>query len=157
MSKWIRVEDNMAQEIITYDPNGVINEAFLPRFKGPFTDDLKVNIGDLYQQDSNSFVEFPKVEESTPPPPPEEEPFAIIVTQEDFRSQLTLSEKLIWDNPSTATTAQSNAIITVKTDFPVALHPQGSDQLREEFDLLEATEVIGNGRSAVLLKYFSSL
>ena len=157
MSKWIRVEDNMAQEIITYDPNGVINEAFLPRFKGPFADDFKVNIGDLYNQDSNSFIEFPKVEESAPPEPEPEEPPTIFVTEEDFRSQLTLSEKLIWDNPSSATTAQSNAIITVKNDFPVALHPQGSDQLREEFDLLEAVEVIGNGRSGVLLQYFSSL
>lgn len=156
MSKWIRVEDNMAQEIITYDPNGVINEAFLPRFKGPFADDYKVDIGYIYQQDSNSFIEFPKVE-APASPPPEEESSAIFVTEEDFRSQLTLSEKLIWDNPSTATTAQSNAIITVKTDFPVALHPQGSNQLREEFDLLEAVEVIGNGRSGVLLQYFSSL
>ena len=155
MSKWIRVEDNVAQEIITYDPNGVINEAFLPRFKGPFADDFKVDIGYIYQQDSNSFIEYPKVEAPASPPP--EEPPAIFVTEEDFRSQLTLSEKLIWDNPSSATTAQSNAIITVKNDFPVALHPQGSDQLREEFDLLEAVEVIGNGRSGVLLQYFSSL
>jgi len=152
MSKWIRVEDNVAQEIITYDPNGVINEAFLPRFKGPFADDFKVNLGDLYQQDSNSFLPFPTVSEG--PPPEEEESPAIFVTQEDFRSQLTLSEKLIWDNPSNATTTQSNAITTISSDFPQRVD---GDQFREELDLLESVEVIGSGRSTTLLKYFSSM
>jgi|ETNmetMinimDraft_21_1059911.scaffolds.fasta_scaffold07159_5 hypothetical protein len=153
MSKWIRVENNVAQEIITYDPNGVINEAFLPRFKGPFADNFKVNLGDLYTQDSNSFVPFPAVPEG-PPPVKEEESAPIYITQEDFRSQLTLSEKLIWDNPSNATTAQSNAITTISSDFPQRVD---GDQFREELDLLESVEVIGNGRSTTLLKYFSSM
>ena len=153
MSKWIRVESNKAQEIITYDPNGVINESFLPLFKGPFTDDYSVEVGYDYDAGSNSFSE-PTPEEVDPTPvPPGPEP-EVYVSVEEFRGQLTLSEKLIWDNPSGATTAQSNAINTVRQDFP---HRVDSDEFLEELNLLETTEVIGTGRAATLNTYFSSL
>ena len=156
MSKWIRVESDQAQEIIQYDPNGIINESFLPLFKGPFSDDYPVEVGYVYHIVDGSFSEPPT---PTPPPPesepsvsPEPEPYYI--NQDQFRSQLTLAEKLIWDSPDTATTPQRQAIVTVKSDFPQRVD---GDQFREEVDLLEATEVIGSGRSATLLTYFSSL
>ena len=153
MSKWIRVENSKAQEIITYDPNGVINESFLPLFKGPFTDDYSVEVGYDYDAGSNSFSE-PTPEEVDPTPvPPGPEP-EVYVSAEEFRGQLTLAEKLIWDNPGNATTAQSNAITTVSQDFP---HRVDSDEFLEELNLLETTEVIGAGRAATLNTYFSSL
>ena len=154
MSKWIRVENNFAQEIITYDPNGVINEAFLPLFKGPFKDNLSVSIGQVYDSGSNTFSDPPIVLAPEPEPTPEPEPEPIYVSLVDFRAQLTLSEKLIWDNPETATTVQRQAINTVRGDFPQRVD---GNQFREELDLLESVEVLGSGRSAVLLSYFSSL
>jgi hypothetical protein len=153
MSKWIRVENNRAQEIITYDPNGVINESFLPFFKGPFTDDFSVSIGQVYDSGSSTFSDPPEVVSSSEPTPePDAEP--VYVSLVDFRTQLTLSEKLIWDNPGSATTVQGNAINTVREDFPQRVD---GDQFREELDLLESVEVLGSGRSGVLLSYFSSL
>ena len=154
MSKWIRVESNKAQEIITYDPNGVINETFLPLFKGPFADDYSVEIGYDYEESSNSFSEPPPAPEPTPTPTPEPDPEPVYVSVSEFRGQLTLAEKLIWDNPGNATTAQSNAITTVIQDFP---HRVDSDEFLEELNLLETTEVIGTGRAATLNTYFSSL
>lgn len=153
MSKWIRVQNNRAQEIITYDPNGVINESFLPFFKGPFTDDFSVSIGQVYDSGSSTFSDPPEVV-STPEPTPEPDAEPVYVSLTDFRTQLTLSEKLIWDNPGSATTVQGNTINTVREDFPQRVD---GDQFREELDLLESVEVLGSGRSGVLLSYFSSL
>jgi hypothetical protein len=154
MSKWIRVENSTAQEIITYDPNGVINEAFLSRFKGPFSDDLGVEIGYVYDSGSNTFSKPPVPEPS--PAPEKEEPEAepTYINEAQFRGQLTLSEKLIWDNPNEGTSAQKSAINTTARDFP---HLVDETEFKEELDLLESTEVIGTGRAATLLTYFSSL
>ena len=154
MTKWVRVQNDRAEEIITYDPNGVINEAFLPLFKGPFEDSVDVEIGDVFDSSNNTFSEPPPAPEPTPTPTPEPDPEPTYVTVGEFRGQLTLSEKLIWDNPSGATTAQSNAINTVSQDFP---HRVDSDEFLEELNLLETTEVIGTGRAATLNTYFSSL
>jgi hypothetical protein len=159
MSKWIRVEDNAAQEIITYDPNGVINETFLPLFKGPFADDLGVEIGYVYNSSSNAFSEPPIPEPVVAPEVEEEEeeeatPEPTYINEAQFRGQLTLSEKLVWDNPSEGTSVQKSAINTVLRDFP---HLVDGTEFKEELDLLESTEVIGTGRAATLLTYFSSL
>ncbi len=153
MSKWIRVEDNAAQEIITYDPNGVINESFLPLFKGPFADDLGVEIGYVYDSGSNTFSE-PTIPEPGPEPEEESTPEPTYINEGQFRDQLTLAEKLVWDNPSEGTSAQKSAINTVSRDFP---HLVDGTEFQEELDLLESTEVIGTGRAATLLTYFSSL
>ena len=157
MSKWIRVQNDRAQEIITYDPNGVINEAFLSSFKGPFVDDLGVEIGYVYDSGSNTFSE-PPIPEPVPGPEPEEEPTPepepTYINEGQFRDQLTLAEKLVWDNPSEGTSAQKSAINTVSRDFP---HLVDGTEFQEELDLLESTEVIGTGRAATLLTYFSSL
>jgi hypothetical protein len=154
MSKWIRLENNVAQEIITYDPNGVINETFLPKFKGPFEDNFSVSIGQVYNSGSNTFSDPPIVPVSVPEPTPDPEPEPIYISLVDFRAQLTLSEKLTWDNPGSATTVQGNAINTVRSDFPQRVD---GNEFREELDLLESVEVLGSGRSGVLLSYFSSL
>lgn len=153
MTKWVRVQNDRAEEIITYDPDGVINEAFLPLFKGPFEDSVDVEIGDVYSSSNNTFSEPPE------PPAPEaaeseSDPEPVYVTTGEFRGQLTLAEKLIWDNPDNATTAQKNAITTVIQDFP---HRVDSDEFLEELNLLESTEVLGTGRAATLNTYFSSL
>jgi hypothetical protein len=154
MSKWIRVENSVAQEIITYDPSGVINEAFLSRFKGPFADDLGVEIGQVYDSGSNTFSDPPVSEPGPVPEVEEATPEPIYISLVDFRAQLTLSEKLIWDNPGSATTVQGNAINTIRADFPQRVD---GNEFREELDLLESVEVLGSGRSGVLLSYFSSL
>ena len=154
MTKWVRVQNDRAEEIITYDPNGVINETFLPLFKGPFEDSVDVEIGDVFDSSNNTFSEPPPAPEPTPTPTPEPDPEPVYVSVGEFRGQLTLAEKLIWDNPGNATTAQSNAITTVSQDFP---HRVDSDEFLEELNLLETTEVIGTGRAATLNTYFSSL
>ena len=152
MTKWVRVQNDRAEEIITYDPNGVINETFLPLFKGPFEDSVSVKIGNVYDSSNNTFSEPPEAPAPEAQPEPEPDPEPIYVTVGEFRVQLTLAEKLIWDNPSSATTEQSNAIITVTQDFP---HRADGDEFLEELNLLETTGVIGTGRAAALKAHFA--
>ena len=152
MSKWVRVQNSRAEEIITYNPVGVINEAFAPLFMGPFADDLDVAIGDIFDGKTLTFSEPPPAPEPTPTPTPEPTPEPIYVSVGEFRGQLTLSEKLTWDNPDTATTAQKKAITTVSQDFP---HRADGNEFLEELNLLESTEVIGPGRAAVIRAHFA--
>lgn len=181
MSKWIRINQNnttFIEEVISYDPNGVINETFLPLFKGPFSDD--VELGYVYDPDTNTcnlpdgyalnplgdrYVSIPEgwsVGEdgriippdpgSDPAPEPEPLPNPKFISEQEFRSQLTLQEKLIWDNPGNATSEQSSAINTVRADFPQRVD---GTEFQEELDLLETVGVIANGRASELLTYFS--
>tara|TARA_X000001036_G_scaffold351501_1_gene332426 strand:+ start:54 stop:605 length:552 start_codon:yes stop_codon:yes gene_type:complete len=183
MATWIRIDYSGAiQEVIDYDPNGVINEGFLNLFKGPFGDDVK--LGYEYDASNNTctkptgyalnpqqdrYVEVPEgatvnsdgvivMPPPSDPPEPEEEPTPepepTYINEAQFRDQLTLAEKLVWDNPSEGTSAQRSAINTVLRDFP---HLVDGTEFQEELDLLESTEVIGTGRAATLLTYFSSL
>ena len=181
MATWIRIDSsNIIQEVIDYDPNGVINEGFLHLFKGPFGDDVKLGYeydagkgtctkptGYALNPQQDRYVEVPEgatvnsdgviVMPILPPSEPEEvtppeEP--TYINEGQFRDQLTLAEKLIWDNPSEGTSAQKTAITTVAKDFP---HLVDGTAFKEELDLLESTEVIGTGRAATLLTYFSSL
>jgi hypothetical protein len=55
------------------------------------------------------------------------------ITQDAFRRVLTLSEKILWDNPETGTTQQTAVINTLKMDFPY----YGVENMSEELDLLE--------------------
>jgi hypothetical protein len=180
MSKWIRIDNqNTIQEVIDYDPNGVVNETFLPLFKGPFSDDVMLGYvydpdtdtctlpdnhglnpeGDRYvpipegcSVDENGYIVYPEPDPSTLPPASEPEPQPKYITVSQFRAQLTLQEKLIWDNPQNATPEQSSSINTVSADFPQRV--DGTEFL-EELDLLESVGVIGTGRAQELLTYFS--
>ena len=160
MSKWARVnlqQDSQILEVITYDPNGVINEAFLPEFKScpdevekgyhynPQTDTFYlpegyakhpnfetfgyVPKGDL-EVDENGFIIFP--------PAPKQ------ITVEDLRSKLILTEKILWDNPETGTASQTAVINTAKLEFPVL---SNDSTLLDLLKLLETNTVIGKGRA----------
>lgn len=64
------------------------------------------------------------------PPPPK------VITQDLFRTVLTLSEKILWDNPQTGTSIQEATINTLKLEFPY----YGIESMTEELDLLETIE-----------------
>lgn len=160
MSKWSRVilnQKSQVLEVITYDPVGVINEAFLPEYK-PCPEEVErgywydpetetfylpenyakhpdfehfgyVENFNHYPVDENGFIVFP--------PPPK------VITEPDFRSKLTVLEKVMWDNPETGTLQQKSVINTMKLDFPFT----GIETIRDELDLLESLEVIGVGRA----------
>jgi hypothetical protein len=49
---------------------------------------------------------------------PEFPPAPRVINQDDFRSTLKLTEKMLWDNPETGTPQQAAAINTIKMDFP---------------------------------------
>lgn len=177
MSKWIRIDqENVIQEVISYDPNGVVNETFLPLFKGPFGDE--VELGYEYNPDTNTctlpngYALNPQGDRYVPVPEgatvgedgriimplpepasePVPEPTPKFISASEFRTQLTLQEKLIWDNPGNATPEQSSAINTVSADFPQRVD---GAEFQEELDLLESAGVIGTGRASELLTYFS--
>jgi hypothetical protein len=177
MSKWIRIdEQNTIQEIITYDPNGIINEAFLPLFKGPFGDEVIrgysydpnkntcfIPEGFALSPDGSQYMAVPKnatvgndgriiIQEPEPETEPEPQPEPKYISVGEFRTQLTLSEKLIWDNPQNATPEQSSAINTVSADFPQRVD---GTEFQEELDLLESVGVIGTGRAQELVEYFN--
>lgn len=160
MSKWARVnlnEESQVLEVITYDPVNIINEAFLLEFKecpdevylgyhyNPQTNEFflpenyakhpnfeifgYVEIPEGSSVDENGFIVFPL--------PPKE------ITNELFRSNLKIQEKILWDNPETGTPQQSAAINTMKLDFPFI----GIETIRDELDLLESLDIIGVGRA----------
>jgi len=64
------------------------------------------------------------------------------ITENTFRNELTLTEKVLWDNPSTGTSAQAAVINTMKADFPFI-----GDAIQEYLNALETNEVIGVGRA----------
>lgn len=163
MSKWARLDSSenntIVGEIIDYDPQTIINEQLWDRFV-PCSDD--VTLGFYYNQETQEFY-VPEgygkrsLDDATFSPTP----FGFIVgenylfipdpnyvppkniTESDFRSKLTLTEKLLWDNPETGTTQQKAAINTIKLDFPFS----SVADMQDELDLLESLEVIGVGRA----------
>jgi hypothetical protein len=173
MAKWARVnriEKSEILEIIDYDPNGIICEEFLPQFL-PCPDETAK--GYHYDPSTNSFflpegyakhpqfesygyvhAEDREVDENgfivIPPPPPVPEP-PKMVTDEEIRSNLKLTEKLLWDTPESGTTQQAAAITTIKKDLP---QRADSEELVEMLELLETLEVIGVGRAQELLSVF---
>jgi hypothetical protein len=64
------------------------------------------------------------------------------IDESAFRSELTLTEKVLWDNPTTGTSAQQAIINTMKTDFPFI-----GSAIQEYLNSLETNEVIGTGRA----------
>jgi len=64
------------------------------------------------------------------------------ITQDVFRNTLTLTEKILWDNPETGTTQQIAAINTLKIDFPF----YGVENMNEELDLLSQVELLTSKR-----------
>lgn len=67
----------------------------------------------------------------------------VSISEQDFRNQLKIAEKILWDNPETGTLQQKAVINTMKLDFPFT----GIETIRDELDLLESLEVIGVGRA----------
>lgn len=66
------------------------------------------------------------------------------ITTERFRSQLTLTEKLLWDNPDTASTLSQKAIITTfKAELPLL---EGTQETTELLDLLVSEGVFAQQR-----------
>jgi hypothetical protein len=52
------------------------------------------------------------------------------ITAEGFRSQLTLTEKLLWDSPDTASTSSQKAVIvTFKTELPLTVGDETTTEL----------------------------
>lgn len=71
------------------------------------------------------------------------------ITIENFRSQLTITEKLLWDNPDTANTDSQKAIIsTFKIELPLE---EGTEELNELLDLLVSTGVFTQQRVADII------
>lgn len=66
------------------------------------------------------------------------------IAVESFRSQLTISEKLLWDSPDTANTPSQKAIITTfKNELPLT---EGTPELTELLDLLVSEGVFTQQR-----------
>lgn len=158
MSKWSRINLNETApviEVITYDPVGVINEAFLPEYKSCPDEVVR---GYWYNPQTKTFylpdnyAKLPNSEEYAEVPPDatvDEDGFIVfpeppkVIEEPDFRSKLTILEKIMWDNPETGTLQQKALINTMKLDFPFT----GIETIRDELDLLESLEVIGVGRA----------
>lgn len=170
MAKWARVNHEVTSpiiELITYNPVGVIaeeflnlyvscpdevekgyhynhqtNEFFLPEgyAKHPQFETFGYVHAGENEVDENGFVVIPPV-----PEPPK------MVTGEEIRSNLKLTERLLWDTPESGTTQQAAAITTIKKDLP---QRADSEELVEMLELLETLEVIGVGRAQELLDVF---
>lgn len=66
------------------------------------------------------------------------------ISQDYFRSKLTLSEKLLWDNPDTSQIiTQKAAIVTVKNEFPLTIDEEKTTEL---LDLLISENVFTEQR-----------
>ena len=66
------------------------------------------------------------------------------ITSESFRSQLTLTEKLLWDSPDTASTlSQKTVITTFKTELSLT---EGTEELNKLLDLLVSEGVFTQQR-----------
>lgn len=55
-----------------------------------------------------------------------------------FRNQLTLEEKILWDNPETASETKKPFIVTAKLDLPTTLR---RDEPNEVFELLVSKNI----------------
>lgn len=170
MSKWARVnleQESQVFEIITYNPEGVINEAFLPLFK-PCPEEVEkgywynprtntfylpegyakhpnfeifgyVPKGDL-EVDENGFIIFPP-----PPPPPKS------VSLDDFVSQLSNEEKTLWDNPETD--EQKQIINDAKIHFStILLDPRFLMFLKS----LEQNSILSEGRAQEIYDHLNA-
>ena len=164
MSRWARLDRGengiVVGEIITYDPQTIINEQLWDRFV-PCEDN--VLLGFYYNSDTNQFY-IPEgygrfnlnddfITEVLPGYIVGEDylfvqdPNYIIpkeITESEFRSKLNFTEKLLWDNPETGTDQQKATINTIKLDFPFT----SIEDFQDELDFLENVQVIGIGRAA---------
>ena len=174
MSKWARV--NLEQkspilEVINYDPQGVINEQFLDEFL-PCPDE--VNRGYEYNPETGEFT-LPEGYAKHPhfeamgyvfqgdceldengfiilPPPPPAPPEPKYISLDEFRSQLTLTEKILWDNPESGTVVQGATIKTIKQEFPLLVEAESTVEI---LDLLEEKSIIGEGRASEIYNHFN--
>lgn len=164
MSRWARLDstenNTIVGEIINYDPQTIINEQLWDRFV-PCGNE--VSLGFYYNHDTQQFY----VPEGYGKKSLDDATFSLVpvgyivgenylfapdpdyvvpknITEIEFRSKLTLTEKLLWDNPETGTAQQKAAISTIKLDFPFS----SVEDMQDELDLLESLEVIGVGRAA---------
>lgn len=101
--------------------------------------------GSYYQWDEETISWVLKEVEIIQPP-------SIIISLEDFRSKLTLEEKMLWDNPETGTLSQKAAITTVKNEFPLTYD---TDETMDLMDLLVEKEVFTTERMEEILSSFS--
>ena len=67
---------------------------------------------------------------------------------EDFRSKLTLTEKLLWDTPASGTAEQRVILSTFKGEFPLLIDTEETSQL---VDLLVSNGVFSRERITELL------
>lgn len=59
-----------------------------------------------------------------PPEPPK------VIGADSFRNQLSITEKLLWDNPDTASTSTQKAVIaTFKNEFPLTIGTETTNEL----------------------------
>lgn len=167
MAKWARVNHEVTSpiiELITYNPVGVItdeflnlyvscpdevekgyhynhqtNEFFLPEgyAKHPNFDMFGYVPAGENEVDEDGFIIYPPA-----PVPPK------MVTEEEIRYNLKLTEKLLWDTPESGTSQQTAAITTIKKELP---QRADGEELVEMLELLETLGVIGNGRAQELL------
>lgn len=70
------------------------------------------------------------------------------ISIEDFRSKLTLTEKLLWDTPESGTIQQTAVINTFKGEFPLLIDAEETSQL---VDLLVSNGVFTRERITELL------
>jgi hypothetical protein len=164
MSRWARLDstenNTVVGEIIDYDPQTIINEQLWDRFV-PCGDE--VTVGFYYNSETQEFY-VPEgygkhtLSDSTFSQVPlgyivgndyvfVPDPNYVLpknIVESDFRSKLTLTEKLLWDNPETGTAQQKAAINTMKLDFSFF----SVEDMQDELDLLESLEIVGVGRAA---------
>lgn len=65
MKKWVRVQDGMVQEVVTYNPFEVVNENFHHLFKECNIENVDVRW--LYDENTNTFSEPPELQLLTEP------------------------------------------------------------------------------------------
>ena len=70
------------------------------------------------------------------------------ITTKDFRSKLTLTEKLLWDTPSSGTIDQATILNTFKESFPLLIDDEETSQM---VDILVSTLVYTRERINELL------
>jgi hypothetical protein len=166
MHRWARLDqvnsNVIVGEIVDYDPKSIINEQLWDRF---VPCDNNITFGYYYNVGTEEFYipegygKYSSNDSKLSPIPVgyiidenyiiTPDPNYIIpksITELEFRSKLTLSEKLLWDNPDTGTAQQKAAINTMKLDFPFV----SVVDIQDELDLLENVGIIGTGRSAAI-------
>jgi hypothetical protein len=70
------------------------------------------------------------------------------ISIDEFRGNLTLTEKLLWDTPESGTIQQTASINTFKSEFPITI---GSEETSQLVDLLVSSGVFTRERINELL------